>query len=237
MFIIVLGIIILVYCSKYKKNPLMPTLSALKTFTIIHTIFLCFGAISLFSSIMMFATGTFFEYIQNIFLLVFREIEIDTDFVIEMMGDINSFVYTAIWTGLIIDIAIMIFGIIALIFGIRTFSDKSLAATAAANTEAENKRRQAIFAQNMRNYQQGQYNQGYYQQGQYNQGYYQQGQYNQGYYQQNPNYQNNGGYYNQQPQNNSFTTQTAQNPAWICNSCGTSNIAAANFCSKCGAKH
>lgn len=232
MLIIIFGILTLVYCSKYKKQPLLPTLSALKTFTVIHTVLFCFGAISLISSVAMFATGALFETFEDMILAVFRSAEVDVRYLSEFLGSVNDFVSAIMWSSIIIDAAIIIFGVIALIIGVKTFADKELAAAAAANTAAETQRKQAMFAQNMNRYQQNTYNQqGYGYNQQYNQ------QYNPQYNQQNVAYQNNMA---QNPQQNSFTTQPAANvnqAGWICGSCGSSNISVANFCSHCGAKH
>lgn len=226
MLIIILGILILVHCSKYKKHPLQSTLSTLKTITIVHTVLFCFSSISLISSVITLATGSFFETFEEMFLAFFRAADIDTIHIAGILGNINNFIQIAMWTSIIMDVAIFVFGLIALINGVKTLSDRNLEATATTNTAEENQRRQAMFAQNMRNYQQNQQNYGYNQQGY---GYNQQ---NYGYNQQNAGYQN----YNQQT-TTSFTTQQPQNTAWVCSSCGSSNIPAANFCNHCGQKH
>ncbi len=230
MIVIVLGIITLVYCSKYKKQPLLPTLSTLKTVTVILAVFFCFNAISLISSVITLASGALFETFEEIFLAFFRAAEVDTIYIAGILGNISNFIHIAMWTSLIMDIAVIVFGIIALVNGIKTFSDRTLESTAATNTAEENQRRQAMFAQNMRNYQQNAYNQQGYG---YNPGYNQQ----YGYNQQNMAYQQNMA---QNPQQNSFSTQTTANAGqtgWVCASCGSNNIAVANFCSHCGAKH
>ncbi len=219
MLIIILGILILVFTSKYKKHPLLTTKSSLKTLTIVHSVFFGFSAISLLSSFAFILTGSFFELIEEMILDICREMDVSTKFIAEILGDVSLFVNVIIWVSIIFDLIIFIFGLIALITGYKTISDKTLHAAAEANTAAFNESRRNMYQQNYQNYAYNQQNYGYNQQG----------------YQNNP--------YNQNTQN--YTTAQTPPPApapqpqaqthWVC-SCGSSNIAVANFCSHCGNK-
>ena len=219
MLIIILGVLILVFTSKYKKQPLLTTKSSLKTLTIVHSVFFGFSAISLLSSFAFIVTGSFFELAEEIILDICRTMDVSTKYVAEILGDVSLFVNTVIWVAIIVDLIVFIFGLIALIVGFSTISNKELHAAAEANTAAFNANRQNMYAQ--RNYQNPAYNQQSYN-------------YNQQGYQNNP--------YNQPAQSYS-TAQTPpsapvpepQAQGWTC-SCGSTNIAVANFCSHCGNK-
>ncbi|MBE6879854.1 MAG: hypothetical protein E7490_03320 [Ruminococcaceae bacterium] len=216
MIIIILGILIFVFTSKYKKNPLLTTKSSLKTLTIAHSVFFGFSAISLLSSFVFILTGSFFELMEEMILNICRAMDVSTKYVAEVLGDVSLMVNTVIWIAIIMDVAVFVFGLIALITGYKTISDKALHAAAEANTAAFNESRRNMYQQN---YAYSQQNYGYSQQG----------------------YQNNT--YNQNTQ--SYTTAQTPPPAptpqpqaqthWVC-SCGSSNIAVANFCSHCGNK-
>lgn len=221
MIIIILGILIFVFTSKYKKNPLLTTKSSLKTLTIAHSVFFGFSAVSLLSSFAFILTGSFFEIMEEIILDICRAMDVSTKYVAEILGDVSIMVNTVIWIAIIMDVAVFVFGLIALITGYTTIGNKELHAVAEANTAAFNANRQNMYQQNYQNYAYNQQNYGYNQQG----------------YQ----YQNNA--YNQNMQN--YSTAQTPPPApipqpqtqshWVC-SCGSSNIAVANFCSHCGNK-
>lgn len=127
LILVVFGILVLVYRSKYRNLPTRKSKNTLKILTIIHTAFFSIHTIILLGTLTLFMIGGLsFEFIGGIVQKICMELEIGSGYIAQVAEDITIFVISMMKTAMIVNVLLFVFGLIALIFGFSTLADKGL---------------------------------------------------------------------------------------------------------------
>ena len=130
MLILIFGILVLVYCSKYKKHPQKNTRKTLKVLFILHCVFFGLGAASLFGTLLAFVAGSLIDISGEFVAAILQSLAIPMTTVSALIEEITTIVSKLILIGAIMDIIFVIFGLIALIKGASTLCNDQLTAVA-----------------------------------------------------------------------------------------------------------